>query len=499
MFIFMQTRVCKYQNMAGNKNLQSLSNLVKAISRLSENSTESHNGGETQESTNDVEAAIRTLFPSTNGSTQANRDETRVAAEHGALNMPDRRIPENTERFVPNRKYGSRKRPRNLKSSTGKKPKCNEQRTVLKDVILLHGPKQDKVPRGMAREALFALGFTTTFELSSAMGESEIRSLLEEKFKSRLDSISRRGNKFQFVRAINSKIIPIENFNQQEGHATCDGRLLKHISGQGPLYIRANEDISAPLQAYLNSKQRRDEKSDDTDNEIESESSTGDEEAIIRNTMHKIKPCPSPIVRVDLSNLDDDAAPGEDNVLRCDPSHTTGESLLNTMPLTSTPLATEQPIRVRCPTCEKSFLSHEIESHADGCAEAAWTGSEHLVYARLMADIEADDQDLPGNQSAPEENGLDPVHLHYDVETTADDESPADIKPELIGTLETLQTNINKRTDRINVQRTSVLDDYIDARKRCPWMHPENRLRVVFIGEPAIDTGGPRREFCSGE
>ena len=147
----MQTRVCKYQNMAGNKNLQSLSNLVKAISRLSENSTESRNGGETQESTNDVEAAIRTLFPSTNGSTQANQDETHVAAEHGVLNMPDRRIPENTERFVPNRKYGSRKRPRNLKSSTGKKPKCNEQRTVLKDVILLHGPKQDKVPRGMAR------------------------------------------------------------------------------------------------------------------------------------------------------------------------------------------------------------------------------------------------------------------------------------------------------------------------------------------------------------
>ena len=116
-----------------------------------------------------------------------------------------------------------------------------------------------------------------------------------------------------------------------------------------------------------------------------------------------------------------------------------------------------------------------------------------------MADIEADDQDLPGNQSAPEENDLDPVHPHYDVETTADDESPADIKAELIGTLQTLQTNINRRTDRINVQRTSVLDDYIDARKRCHWMNPENKLRVVFIGEPAIDTGGPRREFCSGE
>ncbi len=183
--------------MAGNRNLQSLSNLVKAISRLSQNSTETRNSGETQETTDDVEATIRTLFPSTNGrvtSTQTNRNETRVVAEHGALDMPDRRYPENAESFVPNRKYNTKKRARNVKSSTSKKPKCNEQRTVLKDVILLHGPKQlDKVPRGIAREALFALGFTTTLE-PNTMEESEIRRILEEKFKNKLESISREGN-----------------------------------------------------------------------------------------------------------------------------------------------------------------------------------------------------------------------------------------------------------------------------------------------------------------
>lgn len=165
--------------MAGNRNLQSLSNLVKAISRLSQNSTETRNSGETQETTDDVEATIRTLFPSTNGqltSTQANRNETRVVAEHGALNMPDRRYPENAERFVPNRKYGTKKRPRNVKNSTSKKPKCNEQRTVLKDVILLRGPKQDKVPRGIAREALFALGFTIPRRLNLALLCKKVRS-----------------------------------------------------------------------------------------------------------------------------------------------------------------------------------------------------------------------------------------------------------------------------------------------------------------------------------
>jgi hypothetical protein len=46
-----------------------------------------------QETTDDVEATIRTLFPSTNGQTEANRNEIRVVAEHDALNIPDRRYP----------------------------------------------------------------------------------------------------------------------------------------------------------------------------------------------------------------------------------------------------------------------------------------------------------------------------------------------------------------------------------------------------------------------
>ena len=465
--------------MAGN--IHSLSNRVKAISRLSQNSTETRNSGETQETTDDVEATMRTLFPSTNGqlaSIQANRNETRVLAEHGALSTPDRPYPENTERFMPNRKYGVKKRQRNMKNSSSKKSKSNEQRTVLKDVILLHGPKQDKVPRGIARESLFALGFTTTLELSHTMEEGEIRSLLEEKFKNKLKSISRKGNKFQFVRAINSKIIPLEN-TKQERQAPCDGRLLKHISGQGPLYIRANEDISAPLQPYLNSKERRHEKNVNTDDEIESETSTGDEEAIMQNTMHK--PCPTPTIRVDLSNLDDGATTGKDSGANCDPLPATRESL-TTIPSTSAALVPEQLICVRCPTCEGSFSRHEIEDHADGCAEAAWTGSEHLMYARLMADIETDDQHPLEDQLVAEDDNLDLSHQQDNWDPTPEDGSPADIKAELVSMLQTLQTNLNTQTSRINVRRTSVLDDYIDARKRCHWLHPENRIRVVFIG-----------------
>ena len=230
------------------------------------------------------------------------------------------------------------------------------------------GPKHDKVPRGIAREAFFGHGFTMTLEMSNTMEESEIRGLLEEKLKNKLGSISRKRCKFQFVRAIYSKIIPLENAKQQDSKTPCDGRLLKHISSQGLLYIRANEDISVPLQAHLTSKQKKHEKDENTDDE--SGSSTGDEEEIMQSTMHK--PCKAPVVRVDLGNLDDGASPGEEPL-------PAARDLLTSMPSTSTVLAPEQLIRVCCPTCEESFSSHEIEDHVDRCGEAAWTGSEHLV------------------------------------------------------------------------------------------------------------------------
>ena len=51
---------------------------------------------------------------------------------------------------------------------------------------------------------------------------------------------------------------------------------------------------------------------------------------------------------------------------------------------------------------------------------------------------------------------------------------------------------------RINVRRGQLFADYIETRKRCNWLKPESKLKVVFIAEPAEDTGGPRREFFTG-
>ena len=39
----------------------------------------------------------------------------------------------------------------------------------------------------------------------------------------------------------------------------------------------------------------------------------------------------------------------------------------------------------------------------------------------------------------------------------------------------------------------------MEVRKRCYWFKPENKLKVVFVGEPAEDTGGHSREFLTGD
>ena len=52
-------------------------------------------------------------------------------------------------------------------------------------------------------------------------------------------------------------------------------------------------------------------------------------------------------------------------------------------------------------------------------------------------------------------------------------------------------------TNRISVRRSSVFSDYMACRKK-KWFKPKGTLKVTFIGEPAIDDGGPKREFFTG-
>ena len=48
-------------------------------------------------------------------------------------------------------------------------------------------------------------------------------------------------------------------------------------------------------------------------------------------------------------------------------------------------------------------------------------------------------------------------------------------------------------TYHITVRRRHIFDDAIAAISR--WFDEKKHLRVTFLGEPAVDGGGPRREF----
>ena len=49
-------------------------------------------------------------------------------------------------------------------------------------------------------------------------------------------------------------------------------------------------------------------------------------------------------------------------------------------------------------------------------------------------------------------------------------------------------------SQRINVRRSNLLEDALCQFRR-PNLDVKRPFRVRFLGEPAVDTGGPRREF----
>ena len=59
------------------------------------------------------------------------------------------------------------------------------------------------------------------------------------------------------------------------------------------------------------------------------------------------------------------------------------------------------------------------------------------------------------------------------------------------------EASMEKGRILVTVRRGSIWNDFKRVRER--YYRPECMLKVTFSGEPAIDTGGPKREFFAGE
>ena len=120
--------------------------------------------------------------------------------------------------------------------------------------------------------------------------------------------------------------------------------------------------------------------------------------------------------------------------------------------------------KIECPTCFKQFPIDEVSLHADECADAFW--------ARVGGESEITVQNTV-------EDGL----------------SQKDLKSEI---LQLRQRHLKEKEEavRVTVRRKKIWDDFKRSRER--YYTPDRILKVTFSGEPAVDSGGPKREFFAG-
>ena len=138
-------------------------------------------------------------------------------------------------------------------------------------------------------------------------------------------------------------------------------------------------------------------------------------------------------------------------------------------------------VKARCPTCYLDFPRSEIEAHADDCAE------QFDPVGTVNVDLELgtpDDQDEPvSEQVSVIDNGSGKLEKIREV-------------------ISNLRQYVDmKNINRISIRRRYAYQDYVDAvarQKRRKRFNQNGMLKVTFIGEPAVDDGGPRREFFSG-
>ena len=129
----------------------------------------------------------------------------------------------------------------------------------------------------------------------------------------------------------------------------------------------------------------------------------------------------------------------------------------------------EQPIE--CPTCIQFFSFDEIAEHADMCCDI-WVGSVNHGCAS-------------GEESSSPQASPQQVVATHDTK---------DIKDCI---LQIKAATMTDKVVRLYIRRTCMWSDFKDSRSNGK-VSPTDQVKIVFVGESAIDDGGPRREFLSG-
>lgn len=281
----------------------------------------------------------------------------------------------------------------------------------LKDIVMIPSPSIDAVPGGWKREELYYKKLAVSaVEISEGMSEKEIRQKLNHVFREKIIT-SIPEAKYRFVRAVGNKII--------DPDCQCyDGKVTKHLSKQGPVYISTVQDITSDVELWQELKAESDE-SDNSDN------------------------CEVPVPKAEKLKNDSD-----DDILLVSafsPDDNAASQVINdTNTCSHQSNCTITAVMVRCPTCNLSF-STEVAEHADRCADAA-EGVLHsrITYGNLVMQDGVDMPRIVSNITSNDNSGL-----------------------TLLDCLTTLIGKVHKETSRIYVRRKRLWEDFIHVTKSC--------------------------------
>lgn len=137
----------------------------------------------------------------------------------------------------------------------------------------------------------------------------------------------------------------------------------------------------------------------------------------------------------------------------------------------------------QCPTCLMHFPLCKIEEHADLCAEG-WIDPIGRPVFQVEEEVEEHEEDIQEDTDGG----------HH--ETMGTEPSKLEAIKNAVEQIQSIYITAN--SNRINIRRSTAFKDYSASRKK-KWFKPKNLLKVTFLGEPAVDDGGPRREFFSGK
>ena len=356
---------------------------------------------------------------------------------------------------------GSSRRQSKAKAKKVEKP-------TIKDVILLPVPQMSAVPRGRIREELYVRKLVgTAVEIYGDLLEEEMVSLSQTLFSAKIATIH-DAKKFDSVRIVGNRIV------EPQVSRRLDGKMIKHIAGQGPIYLRCCQKIETDFN-WIDGTNNEATSEEDTDTELELSAFPMKSEAgNIQDDKEEIVQLSSTIAMASTSNacLEIPTANIQpfSNYFPCqvvdvDQYFKTEEAKVGS--------------GVLCPACNSMFSLEDIELYADLCCERNMP-IEDCTYSNLMLEMQRNS--ATGN---PER----------EIAISEEDvvESPCNIE----AILKDIVNRVDKKTVRIDVRRKYLWDDYLEAQNR-PWVKKEYGLKVVFLGEPAVDDGGPKREFFTG-